>query len=218
MSSSPYKEKKVLDVHRVNLLCGAFDGEALLASAREKIENFMIPDAKIKEYKNNTYVRFTNYPGVSEFKKILNYYIDYVYRETLINQIAEEKNFTFNHDQFYISSNQIMKMIKEGMIFGAHSHSHAVMSKLSKSEQKKEIEKSLRFISGFSQPGLPSTYSHPFGGFESFNTATIEILAEKGVEYSFSIENNQIKKNDILLSKHSLPRFDCNFFRYGQAS
>ena len=42
-----------------------------------------------------------------------------------------------------------------------------------------------------------------------------KILEDLNVMYSFSVNSIEISKIDINKNKHSLPRFDCNKFKYG---
>ena len=53
--TNPYRENKLLDVHRIHLLCGAFKGKDLLDILLKLINNEMIPDKKIKQFKEETY-------------------------------------------------------------------------------------------------------------------------------------------------------------------
>jgi hypothetical protein len=47
---------------------------------------------------------------------------------------------------------------------------------------------------------------------------TIEILNKLDVAYSFMVDPREISAEDFVLSKQSLPRFDCNKFEHGAAS
>ena len=42
-----------------------------------KINKDMIPDSKILEFRSKTYRKQENYEGITEFKRILNYFIDF---------------------------------------------------------------------------------------------------------------------------------------------
>ena len=52
--TQPYIRSKMLDVHRVHLLCGAFDGPLLLNALYDFLEEDMISDSKIKNFRNKT--------------------------------------------------------------------------------------------------------------------------------------------------------------------
>ena len=215
--SLPYVENKILDVHRIHLLCGAYDGRDILNILLNIVTEDMIPDNKIKEFRNKTYSNQKNYEGVSEFKRILNYFINYDYRESIIDDVAESLDYKFDPDNFYTSIENLIKMNSAGNIIGSHSVNHPVMSKLSRSKQHDQIKDSFDFLNRIDCI-QHKTYCHPYGGFHSFNNDTIELLEHECVDYSFNVESREITIDDLKNSKHFLPRFDCNLFEFGDAS
>jgi peptidoglycan/xylan/chitin deacetylase (PgdA/CDA1 family) len=215
--TSPYADPIILDVHRIHLLCGTFSGIALLNIANTLVVEEMIPREKIEEFQNQTYTCQKNMTGVSEFKRLMNYFIDGNYRTGIIDQIADYLNFSFYHDKFYIPYEYLFKMKQHGMVIGSHSHSHPVMSTLSISAQLNEIEKSFSILRDLVETNH-KTYCHPYGGLHSFNKNTLDILDKLGVSYSFNVESREIIQLDYNCSKHKLPRFDCNLFPFGKAS
>ena len=90
------------------------------------------------------------------------------------------------------------------------------MSKLSTRQQKSEIKNSIETLSSITNSPC-KTYCHPFGGNISFNRNTTRILNDFSISYSFSTESREIAKAD-LKSLHSLPRFDCNEFKFGKSN
>jgi len=213
----PYTEHKMLDVHRIHLLCGAFEGRDLKTELMGLISDEMIPDGRRAEFRNKTYTTQTNYDGVSEFKRVLNYFVDYKYRESLINQIASNFGYKFNCDSFYISLENLRNIAEAGHLIGSHTVSHPVMSKLSRVEQKRQIDDSFAFINQIGSVE-DKTYCHPYGGFHSFNEDTVDLLSMGDVKYSFNVESRDITKADMKNTRHFLPRYDCNQFVYGKAS
>lgn len=216
VSTLPIRDQKILDVHKIHLLCGAFDGKLLLNKLTTLLSSQMISDSKIEEFQRE-YSLQTNSEGVSEFKKILNYYISYTYRSEIINKLAKILDYTFESKNFYVSPHDLQIMKKNGMIIGSHGHSHLLMSKLSKEEQKIELEKSFEILE--ETVGLSDkTYCHPYGGFHSFNEETVMLLNELDVRYSFNVEPRDIELEDAFNSRQFLPRYDCNLFDFGGAS
>ncbi len=215
--TQPYQKGKVLDVHRIHLLCGAYSGNELLSTLNVFLNEEMIPDEKREEFRKKTYTRQSNYEGISEFKRILNYFVSYDYREQLIDSVALELNYVFQTAKFYIPVDKLNQMQLKGNIIGSHTVSHPVMSKLSKIEQNEEIEHSFSFLGSNLKLDL-KTYCHPYGGFHSFNEETIRALSEKGVAFSFNVESRDICDEDLTSSIQFLPRYDCNEFPFGKAS
>lgn len=148
--TQPYQKGKILDVHRIHLLCGAYSGHQLLSILKAFLNEEMMPDEKHEEFQKKTYTRQDNYEGISEFKRILNYFVSYDYREQLIVSVARELNYVFQLSKFYVPLDKLNQMQLSGNIIGSHTVSHPVMGKLSKIEHNKEIEYSF-------SPHSPST-------------------------------------------------------------
>tara|TARA_B100000029_G_scaffold508699_1_gene596219 strand:+ start:1190 stop:2116 length:927 start_codon:yes stop_codon:yes gene_type:complete len=213
----PYITGKLLDVHRIHLLCGAFDGSDLFSALKGLVSDEMIPDSKRQEFHEKTYSRQQNYTGVTEVKRILNYFIDYAYQESIIDKLASHFRYEFNPSEFYISRESLKEMSDNGMIIGSHTVNHPVMSKLSKSDQQIQIVDSFRYLENL---GLTNTrtYCHPYGGFHTFDSNTVSLLNDHAIEFSFNVESREITAQDITESTQYLPRFDCNEFPHGKAS
>ena len=215
--SLPYVEHRILDVHRIHLLCGAFEGKRLLDYAVTTISKEMIPERKREEFETETYAHQLNHEGVSQFKRLLNYFVDYAYRSEILDAIGRRFGFDFEIPNFYMTVEQIREMADANMLIGSHTRSHPVMSRLSAAEQSVEIESSFDFLS--SVCALPvRTYCHPYGGFHSFNCDTIHLLNGFGVKFSFNVQSREVVYQDRLDSIQHLPRFDCNEFQFGSAS
>jgi peptidoglycan/xylan/chitin deacetylase (PgdA/CDA1 family) len=215
--TQPFQTGKILDVHRIHLLCGSFHGLELLAILKSFLDESMIPDEKKKEFREQTYTKQDNYDGVTEFKRILNYFVSYEYRESLINSVANELNYFFSTSDFYVPIKKLNEMKLNGNIIGSHTVSHPVMSKLNTSEQQAEINSSFHFLSSKIDIDI-KTYCHPYGGFHSFDKRTIKILNEAEVNFSFNVESRDICDNDLASAIQYLPRYNCNEFPFGKAS
>jgi peptidoglycan/xylan/chitin deacetylase (PgdA/CDA1 family) len=215
--TQPYQKDKLLDVHRIHLLCGAYSGNELLSTLKAFLKEEMIPDEIREEFRMQTYTNQDNYEGISEFKRILNYFVSYVFREQLIDVVAHELNYVFHTSEFYVPVEKLSQMQLSGNIIGSHTVSHPVMSKLTKIEQNEEIENSFNFLESNLQLNL-KTYCHPYGGFYSFNEETVRALVKKEVAFSFNVESRDICDDDLASSIQFLPRYNCNKFPFGKAS
>ncbi|HED12429.1 MAG TPA: polysaccharide deacetylase family protein [Gammaproteobacteria bacterium] len=67
-----------------------------------------------------------------------------------------------------------------GVTYGNHSHSHYVLSSLSKEEQYQEIDRCRARLRGLSGITCSEIFSIPFGETNDFNSTTLEIIAELG--------------------------------------
>jgi peptidoglycan/xylan/chitin deacetylase (PgdA/CDA1 family) len=215
--AKPYTANIVLNVHRVHLLCGAFDGLELLALAKSIVTEDMVFSERREEFSKFTYTTQKNLSGVSEFKRLINYFAREEMRTEILQQISTRLNYNSSPDGFYVSEAGIKTMSDNGMLIGSHTMSHPVMSKLSRELQKDEIERSFEFLSGLCRSSH-KTYCHPYGGFHSFDQNTIELLRSVGVDFSFNVEPRDIEAVDHANSIQFLPRYDCNLFTHGKAS
>jgi peptidoglycan/xylan/chitin deacetylase (PgdA/CDA1 family) len=213
----PYEEHRILDVHRIHLLCGALPGERLLDHTLKIVSKDMIPERKRQEFETETYARQLNHEGVSQFKRLLNYFVDYEYRSEILDAIGRQFGFDFGIPDFYMTVAQINQMADANMLIGSHTRSHPVMSRLSAAEQSVEIGSSFDFLSSVCRFPV-RTYCHPYGGFHSFNDDTIRLLSGSGVKFSFNVESREVEHQDSVHSIQHLPRFDCNEFQFGVAS
>ncbi len=214
-----YKNKKALDVHRIHYLLGKVGGRILVDTLKEQISEKMIDRTHYNEFNNKTYHDQINDDATDEFKKLLNYYIAYEYREIVLDALVEK--FASDeeiYDGLYLGLVQIREMKEANMIIGSHSVNHYVMSKLSIDEQRYEIETSFEFMEQNIGEQSIKTFCYPYGGFHSFTQDTEEILQGLKCNFSFNVESRDIEELDFIKRPQALPRYDCNFFPYGKAS
>ncbi|MGA8212723.1 MAG: polysaccharide deacetylase family protein [Candidatus Sulfotelmatobacter sp.] len=82
-----------------------------------------------------------------------------------------------------LSTESIRAMLNSGLVaFGAHTHNHTILGRLSPEEQKEEILNSLRMVQEFT--GQPCrSFSYPNG---SYDHDTVELLKAAGVTRAVS--------------------------------
>ena len=215
--TQPYTNQKILDVHRIHLLSGSTESNKLVSLLNNLISEHMIPDKKKEEFNENTYINQKNSQNILLFKKTLNYFISYEYREKVLDELSKLLDLESFSTSFYISEKNIVKMNNSGMIIGSHTVSHPVMSKLDLETQKFEISESFNFLESICNIDH-RTYSHPYGQAHTYNEDTVKILNNYNVAYSFSVKSEDFRfklmPNDI----QKLPRYDCNEFEYGATS
>jgi peptidoglycan/xylan/chitin deacetylase (PgdA/CDA1 family) len=74
-------------------------------------------------------------------------------------------------------------MSESNMIIGSHSESHPLMSSLSYKDQENQIKNSFEYIEERFSPAM-KTYCHSYGGAQSYNADTINILNDSNVDFS----------------------------------
>ena len=195
---------------------GTYGGKIACNFLDEYIDLSMLDNNLIEEFKKVTYNLQINSDYTNKFKRTLNYYIKYKYREKVINDIFikffgnKEKDMI---KKVYMSLNQIEKLYESGMIIGSHSVNHKLMSKLTEQEFKTEIDESFDFLKKYT---VYKTFCYPYGGFHSFNRKVKQCLTNKSFLFSVNVESRVIHNNDLKNRRQALPRFDCNEFDYGK--
>lgn len=85
----------------------------------------------------------------------------------------------------WMTWDQVREMRAGGMAFGAHTHSHPVLSSLTDEQQDEEVRRSgARLAEELGEP--TRLFSYPVGGPTSFNQATRDSLDRHGYEWAFS--------------------------------
>lgn len=212
----PYLNGKILGVHKIHLILGTF-GAVKACELLDKYLNYEMLDVDlVQDFEKQTYTKQLNSSFVNRFKRTLNYYINFHFRDQIIDQIFVD---LFGQKEgrickeFYISEKNLKKMASEGMVIGSHAVSHRLMSKLSEQEYKLEIDQSFQFIDMYSSF---RTFCYPYGGFRSFTPAIEEYLTNREVRFSMNVESEDITENHIQARPQALPRYDCNFFPNGK--
>jgi len=217
VSTSPFLTGKLIDVHRIHMLLGKY-GESEIAHALQRIiTEDMISHAHVIEFSKDTYVRQNNNVTTNYVKRLLNYFIDYKYRQGVLDELMSiyypnEKDLV---KDFYMTKAEIKHMHNNGMVIGSHTVNHPIMSKISICEQEIEIESSFQMIESI--VGIPTlkTFCYPYGGYHSFTAGTEQLLEKNACLFSFNVEARDISEKDLASRRQALPRYDCNAFPYG---
>lgn len=214
-----FAKRKLIDVHRIHLLVGKHGGNKIAQSIRDIINEEMLSHNHINEFHTETYKFQDNEESVNYVKRTLNYYIDYKYRDSVIDSLMAVYFPNESEDvfKFYMTKSELEDMHKYGMVLGSHTENHPVMSRLSPEEQKTEIASSFQTIESITGDKSFRTFCYPYGGFHTFTDHTEKLLKENGCRFSFNVESRNIIQQDLECRQMALPRFDCNEFPWGAA-
>ena len=115
---------------------------------------------------------------------------------------------TISNNQKYINWGQIRKLKEEGVVIGAHSHTHAHMPDISIEKVRNEIETSNKiFLEELGE--IPTLFAFPYG--ETTNEI-IELVKEYKFKVAFGQHSGIINETSNM---YYLPRFSLNE-RYGE--
>lgn len=208
---------KMLDVHKVHILCANTLGADLLSFLHEKYSlEVLCRFAHRKDYLSDSYQGQSDDQNITQFKRIMNYLVDENHKAEILDTALRFFNLDWLQHDYYLTPSNIQDMQRDGMIIGNHTHTHTLLSKVSYEKQFNEIygaQKELESIGVVSE-----TFCFPYGGRRSFNHNTVSIIRELGFKYCFSVEKRSIRRLDWELNRFALPRYDCNQFKYGLPS
>jgi len=215
-----YSSGRLLDVHQLHLLLGTFGGVEIMNSINNYITTEMLNQNYVEDFFKLPSENQDDDTNASQVKLILNKFIQNNYRDEILEYLVGKyyDGVRSTGKEFYITSEQIKLLQKNGMIVGSHAVSHRVFSKLDIHEQEQEIRESFDYLDEVTGGLDIRTFCYPYGDKGSFNAESERLLEEAGCSFSFKVEPRNITEDDLLISRQALPRFDCNNFMFGKAS
>ena len=99
----------MLDVHRIHLLSGFVSGNDLLESCLEIIPSEKLIYADKVDFKEKTYAKQNNYDGISNFKRILNYFVSDDYKTEILDILIKKYSLDDSAVKYYLSEKQLKK-------------------------------------------------------------------------------------------------------------
>ena len=112
--------------------------------------------------------------------------------EKLLHELSQSCNVSLPSASFFkqqfMSWDQIKELSENGMSIGSHTLNHNILSKMSDSEQKFEIETSKSEIENKIESEIYSI-SYPVGGKTAFNSTTKKLVQEAGYKLGFNFIN-----------------------------
>ncbi|HEX2463205.1 MAG TPA: polysaccharide deacetylase family protein, partial [Thermoanaerobaculia bacterium] len=115
-----------------------------------------------------------------------------------------------------LTSDAIREMAASGLVeFGAHTGSHAILGKISRREQRDEIERSISAVGDLTGKEC-RLFAYPNGRFDDYDDASLEILRGAGITTAVTTEKgwNDAAAPPLELLRYpiggepSMPRFE----------
>lgn len=217
--TGPLATGRLLDVHRIHLVLGRHGGTVAMDRLARIVEDHMLVDRTVREFRELTYRNHNEDANTTLFKRTLNYYIGYEWREEILNRIWEQLGKALpGAEDWYMFPEALRALASEGMLLGSHGVNHRVFAKLSLEEQRIEIDESFAFLDALTGGLAVRTFCYPYGGFHTFTAETEHLLSNAGCRFSFNVEHRDITVADLATRRQALPRYDCNRFPHGSAA
>jgi peptidoglycan/xylan/chitin deacetylase (PgdA/CDA1 family) len=214
ISSLPFKNGKILDVHRAHLVLGKISAkiayEKLLEILKQKKYDNFLDNKNIEKFKN-LYKHHNDNKYKKEFKKIINYFGKLKTKSLLLDELCKYFHINETAKSFYLNKKEIKYLSSLGMIIGSHTESHTLLSRLNFKQQMKEIKNSKIFLEKTINKKV-EYFCYPYGNKLSYNLDTLKILNKLKFKFGFLAHPKEITNYNYKFKPLELPRFDCNIF------
>ena len=210
--SSPIKENKMLGINSIHhILASVNDVNILVKDLKNLCIKFALSQKEISEYYKKYAIpnRFDN-AETKFFKNMLQYGLPEQLRSEMISILFQkflgvsETEFSSN---FYLSLDEVKKLISGGMYVGSHGANHYHYDQINLQKQKGDILSSLEFLEEVGAPTSNWIMCYPHG---NYNDSTLSLLKELGATIGVTTEPR--KANLETDHPFKLPRFDTNDF------
>jgi peptidoglycan/xylan/chitin deacetylase (PgdA/CDA1 family) len=185
-------EHTVLDVNKIHFILAAVeDKKQVITEIFKQLsllrkEHGLLPDETY--YTKLGIASRYDSADVMFIKNLLQYELETGIRNQIIDHLfvhflqVDEKSFS---QELYMSEGQIKYMLDNGMHIGSHGLNHYWLGKLTKEQQRTEIEASVEFLKRIGVDENYLSICYPFG---SYNSDTLELLPEYGFKAGFTTE------------------------------
>jgi peptidoglycan/xylan/chitin deacetylase (PgdA/CDA1 family) len=140
-------------------------------------------------------------------KHLLNYELPFEEADRILTglfarHLGDEVAFARS---LYLGAERVGAMVDAGMVFGYHTRTHRMLSRLSVSEQRDELEGGVGWVRALTgQPSVPFCY--PWGGPQTYTRDTVGVLREVGYSLAFNTVRRRMDAGRD--DRYELPRFD----------
>jgi peptidoglycan/xylan/chitin deacetylase (PgdA/CDA1 family) len=208
----PISEHIVLDVNKIHFILAKEDDKLKIIKEIKNELNKYRDDYKLETdsfyYKN--FAKSSRYDSadIMFIKSLLQFGLDETIRKIITNNLFERIvgiNEEIFSRELYMNIDQLKCMNRNGMHIGAHGYDHYWLASLSSENQKKEIEKSMSFLTQIECDIKNWTMCYPYG---NYNETTLELLAQHNCKLALTTEVNIA--NLASNNKFKLPRLNTN--------
>lgn len=214
ISTMPFKNHQILDVHKTHLITGRISGKEILHQmnkyiTKNNIKNFTDLGDERKFYKK--YKVDDQDESIKKFKKLMNFCGEINLRSKILNYLLKYFEINYKYSDYYLSKKEIRYLKHLGMIIGAHTETHSVLSRMNYQQQFKEINNCKKYLQNITKSEI-DLFCYPYGERTSYDNNTIKILKNLKFKQAYSVCKRDISSYYLKNKYLELPRYDCNLF------
>jgi peptidoglycan/xylan/chitin deacetylase (PgdA/CDA1 family) len=218
VASAPAMTSAFLDVHKLHLAIGKIGGPAALAWLETNASE-VLPPGHERESDPAQYGHQRADAATKFLKQHFNWRLSMTKRRKALDGLLDHAFYGRppGWKEFYLDDEGLRVLVDGGMAVGPHGHAHQILARLSREEQRREIETSCEYIerSGGSRA---AGYCYAYGSAGAFTDETKEVVAAAGCPFAFSSTPGDIERPLSAEHRFALPRHNCNAFPHGTVS
>jgi peptidoglycan/xylan/chitin deacetylase (PgdA/CDA1 family) len=197
-------EPRLLGVHKIHLLLASLGAEVF---GRAVLAECALSPARAAGSRTVFGADRWEEADDRAIKHLLNYELPYQEADRVLDalfsrHLGDAAAFARG---LYLNETMVREMSAAGMVFGYHTRSHRMLSRLGADEQADELRDGVGWIRGLTgQSSVPFCY--PWGGPQTYSPVTVRLLHDAGYSLAF----NTVRRRAVIGQDHpfELPRLD----------
>jgi peptidoglycan/xylan/chitin deacetylase (PgdA/CDA1 family) len=194
---------RVLAVHKTHFLLAQLGAEAFADAVMRECPASIAAGERARVFGRDRW----EHADERAVKNLLNYELpledaDRILRVLFERHLGSEKAFA---RELYLRPEQIAEMARAGMVFGYHTRTHRMLSRLDGAAQEEELASGADWIRGLTgQRQVPFCY--PWGGVGTYTADTLRLLEATGYSVAFNTVRRRV--DALRDGRFELPRVD----------
>ncbi|WP_137286120.1 polysaccharide deacetylase family protein [Halorussus salinisoli] len=215
--TGPLVGEGVLPVHRVHSLAGRHSATELRDALFDVLARYEFAESDAGTADDPYEGRQTD-DALTTFKRVLNFVVPYDRLGDVLGDVESRFETGPSADEYYLSPEQVRELHDAGMVVGAHSVNHPVLSRLSSAQQREEITDSFESLAEWVGDLPAKLFAYPYGTDQTFSAETKRLLEAADCDAAFTMISARATPGRFRNSRLALPRMDCNEFPHGGAT
>lgn len=194
---------RVLGVHKTHFLLAQLGAEALARAVSREAPAGAVRGTSRAVFGNDGW----DAADERALRQLLNYELpiteaDRILEELFAHHLGDGTAFA---RRLYLDEAMIREMAAAGHVFGYHTRTHRMLSRLSPDEQERELADGVDWIRALTgQESIPFCY--PWGGPQTYTVATVRMLERFGYSLAFNTVRRRLRIGHD--GRFELPRLD----------
>ena len=191
-------EGRVAAVHKNHFLMAELGLESYRQRVLERLESRSTIISDLDRDRARATYRWDD-DEVGQFKYLMNFVLPEPVRKSVLDELFAEcfgSEPVFAAD-LYLNWAEAQEMQQHGMAMGGHTHTHAVLSRLSPVEQWVDIGTSTAMLRHCLDHQHLWPFSYPYGKADSFDQHTVRLLREMSYDCAFTtLPGTNLRRSD----------------------